>query len=63
MTEVEKYENCRKERDLIKDFVFYCMKKNMAIVDLKTGGFADLTPLLDKYFNIDSEKLKKEMKV
>jgi hypothetical protein len=63
MTETEKYENCRKERNLIKDFVFYCMKKNMAIVDLKTGRSADLTPLLDKYFNIDSEKLEKEMKV
>ena len=49
MTELEKYENC--------------MKKNMAIVDLKTGRSADLTPLLDKYFNIDSEKLEKEMKV
>lgn len=59
MTEREKYENCRKERELIKDFLYFCLhNKGCYLGNAKES--LHITPVLNEYFGIDSEKLRLE---
>lgn len=52
MTELEKYENCKKERELIIDF-FNSMLKKRCCFNLKSA--------IDEYFGIDRLKLEAEI--
>lgn len=70
MTELEKWENCYKERNLIKDFLNYAAMKHQAKLRQHMGyseddfGWefrsADEDEILDEYFQIDPKKLDEE---
>ena len=70
MTELEKWENSYKERNLIKDFLNYAAMKHQAKLRQHMGydeddfGWefrsADEDEILDEYFQIDPKKLDEE---
>lgn len=66
MTELEKLENCKKERSLIKNFLKYANEhgfylKEDNILFTNTIGYRQMiNSLILSYFNIDSYQLDKE---
>lgn len=60
MTEREKYENCRKERELIKDFLYFCLHNWGCYLCNAKNEALPITKALNRYFGIDSEKLRLE---
>lgn len=68
MTELEKWENCYKERNLIKDFLDFAAEKHDATLrtEAKETSFVsfmvsvDEDKILDDYFQIDQQKLEEE---
>jgi hypothetical protein len=59
MTEREKYENCRKERALITDFLAFVFAKYRCYLG-NSSGVINIPKTLNAYFRIDFEKLKQE---
>lgn len=59
MTELERYENCRKERELITDFLSFVLRKHSCYLGNGSGNL-NITAALDEYFGIDSLKLEAE---
>ena len=59
MTEREKYENCKKERELIKDFLYFCLhNKNCYLGNHKEP--LDISRAINEYFGIDTDKMNRE---
>lgn len=59
MTEREKFENCKKERALITDFLAFAFAKYRCYLG-NSSGVINLPKTLDAYFRIDSKKLRLE---
>lgn len=70
MTELEKWENCYKERNLIKDFLNFASEKHNSrlTTEINTPPYylnienvpVDEDEILDDYFQIDQQKLDEE---
>ena len=70
MTELEKWENSYKERNLIKDFLNFASEKHNSnlTTEINTPPYylniervlVDEDPILDDYFQIDQKKLEEE---
>lgn len=70
MTELEKWENCYKERNLIKDFLNFASKEHSSnlTTEINTPPYylniehvlVDEDRILDDYFQIDQKKLEEE---
>ena len=69
MTEIEKFENCKKERQLLEDFLPFAAKRRINLrktnVDEEQGrvchDMASEIDLINEFFSIDSEKLDEEL--
>lgn len=64
--EHEKWIETKQKRELIKDFLWFAHKKYRIELMEEVNGkrvFADLSDLLDQFFNIDWNKMNEESKV
>lgn len=59
MTELERYENCEKERKLITDFLYFCLHNKGCYLGNHKESL-NVTEALNEYFGIDSKKLRLE---
>ena len=59
MTELERYENCRKERELIKDFLYFCLHNKGCYLGNHKESL-DVSRAINEYFGIDTDKMNQE---
>ena len=59
MTEIEKFENCKKERELINSFLDFALEKHDHLLCAEDETF-DRGFLINDFFGIDDTKLEAE---